>query len=234
MVMAGRRTRRNHEARTRIWVAVIGAAAAVIAALVTAIVQYKTPNTGATPGDTVIAPGSQNVAVNTPGTVIQNSPGASVGKKTAFQKQNSMIVHSIDGFTSGGRTSMMLGTRNYSDRFIGDAEIAAYALTSELPILMGKSQRFGLGSGQIQPISSLTFLGEAPERLRLCLSFPSSDPGSFLTVLMDVHRENIGKYHFKYAMSSDYDVYFSTRQSDCDKRFFSKSVPSADYTGVIG
>jgi len=232
MGLAERIARRNQEARLRILVAVIGAAAVVIAAVVTAIAQYSTSSSNAGAGDTVIVPGGQNVAVNTPGTVIQNSPGASVGKKTVFQSQNSMMIQFVDGYTANGKTSLSLGMRNLSDRFIGNAEIFAFSLASAHPVFIEKSEPFGLGPGQIQPIETLTFSGQAPEKLQLCLSFPAAEAGSFLAVLMNMRLKKIGEYHFKYEMTSDYDVYFSERQGDCVRRFHKKTVPAAEYSGA--
>lgn len=227
MSLAERTARRSPEARAAILAAVIGAAALVVSTIIEFSNGGATEKTGAT----VSLPGGGNVAVNSAGTVIQNF-STSAGTKSAFQSQHSMLILSADGYTAKGKTSLVFGTRNSSDRFIDNAEISAYSLTSPHPVFVAKTAYFGLGAGQMQPITTLTFAGQAPERLRFCLSFPAADKNAFLTALMDTRREAKGQYHFKYLMMSDYDVYFSKAHGDCDKRSVIRSVPASEYTGA--
>ena len=233
MSIRQRPIRGGHDKRTPVVVALISAVAVIIAAIIAAFFQKDSPNAISKSGDTVYAPNSQNVATNVHGSIV-GSPGAQIGRKTEFQKQNSLFLQFVHAGSRGGKSEISFATHNRADRFIGEAEVAAFDISSVKPIPIGEPTRFSIGAGEFQPPrgAAFEFSGESPEKLRLCLSFAAADNGSFMTVLMNMQRE-IGRHNaISYRMSSDYDVFFSKMRGDCNKDFLIKGIPAVEYSGA--
>ncbi|MBD8530695.1 hypothetical protein [Massilia sp. CFBP 13647] len=200
---------------TPIMVALILAAAAVSVALISF---FKTErNAGGTAGDTVIG-----------------SPGAQPGRTTDFQKQNSLFLQFVSASQRAGQHEIRFAIHNRADRFIGDAEVSAFDLSSATPVRLGEPARFSSGPGDFRspPMRpGISLPGNPPEKLRLCLSFPTAEPGAFTTVLMDMRGE-LNQYKvLDYTMSADYVVFLSQARSDCNKTSLIKEIAAPEYAG---
>jgi len=216
---------------TPIMVALILAVAAVIVALISFFKSER--NAGGTAGDAVFAPNSQHGVTNPQGPSI-GSPSAQTGGKTEFQKQNSLFLQFVSASQRAGQHEIRFATHNRADRFIGDAEVSAFDMSSTTPVRLGEPARFSSGPGDFRspPMRpGISLPGNPPEKLRLCLSFPTAEPGAFTTVLMDMRGE-LNQYKvLDYTMSADYVVFLSRARSDCNKTSLIKEIAAPEYAG---
>lgn len=242
--MADHDNRTTHTRTTALWVAIIGAAGTVVAAV---IAMGHGPATSAITVTGASAPiaisGGVAVGRDLHGDVYTAPVYKTYRNSNPFKEQNGLMFSGshVTAFYRPGdpaRQFITLAVLNTSSRRIERAQIFIFDTSkprSDTPYAASEERAVGQRDTLLNDATNtLPISSSPPENLMVCLTYESDRPGVFITVLLSMKRGPTKKstpYAYPYTASNDYQIFYSGKHADCERLNALENIPAAEYFG---